>query len=373
MDPSIERTADGDIVVHPLSQGLCPRYDSIAKLAVRVDAEPAIVAKADALREVLHRVLTDCAPPTLMILFLGRRFACLISSTVARFRKGIWTHFSGVVLYGKPGLSLPYCMNLLYPLGRWLLALSPQGPEEPSLIEFVKQKATMPDGSEPDSSLLTQEEPDEALVPESVDWRNLVAEVIRAPECKATRRKLEEGSTPRATFMTFCHLLTVVRVGVQNDLERRWDEVDAAGYGNIGSNGSPGSPEGRGMLTMSRAHLVMQQARLAFSDSELRRIFYGDGLRYGHTRVSLEEITLSYDEGSCIFPCSPSLPHPMLLTAPCLHLGIFARAKACAEINLELRQSLKFVCLPSTTTNGQWQPSPIPLWSSAAVAASPAS
>lgn len=68
MDPSIERTADGDIVVHPLSQGLCPRYDSIAKLAVRVDAEPAIVAKADALREVLHRVLTDCAPPTLMTL-----------------------------------------------------------------------------------------------------------------------------------------------------------------------------------------------------------------------------------------------------------------------------------------------------------------
>jgi hypothetical protein len=52
LDPSIEATADGNIVTYPLAQGLCPRYDCFSKLAKMSNADPDTVATARLLREV---------------------------------------------------------------------------------------------------------------------------------------------------------------------------------------------------------------------------------------------------------------------------------------------------------------------------------
>jgi len=131
----------------------------------------------------------------------------------------------------------------------------------------------------------------------------------------------------------------VVRVSVQNEFEGKWDDIDASvSLGKQRSSCLEGvsSPRReRGRLTVSQAHLVTQQARLAFSDRELRRIFFGDGLRFrgNRTRISLEEFTTSYNA------------------------GVLERAEACAEINLVLRQSLTFIGSPATSTNDERQPS----------------
>ena len=179
---------------------------------------------------------------------------------------------------------------------RWLLSLAPQCPDEPSLIEFVKREAA---GSEnlsgPGSSVAQDATAAQELLPESMEWRSLFAAVLRAPESREARQNLDKGVPPRVDFSTFCHLLTVVRVSVQNEFEGKWDDIDASvSLGKQRSSCLEGvsSPRReRGRLTVSQAHLVTQQARLAFSDRELRRIFFGDGLRFrgNRTRISFLE------------------------------------------------------------------------------------